>query len=106
MLEDLDSIDIVIQDPGKGVKFVIIDSGVTRAADEDKHLDLLNHKINCCLAYVEDDEKFEKLGHPDDITIEIRCAYAVKNKGTMHRSMTYDSGRVVNYKIVFVERSD
>ena len=104
MLEDLDSIDLILQETGEWVKFVIIDSGETRAHDPDKHLHLLNHKIDCCLAYLCDDCKFDELGRPQDIVFEVRCAYPVRSSTPLTRTATCDKGRNLHYKIVFVER--
>ena len=104
MLEDLETIDMVIHEPGQWVKFVVIDSGEMRKRDRERHLELLNHKVSQCIAMIEDDTKFDQLGRPEDITVEVRCAYPVQSSAPLHRSVTFESGRVMDFKIVFVER--
>ena len=104
MLEDLDRIDIVTHEPGQWVKFAIIDSGRTRQENPDRYLELLNHKVAQCLAMMEDEAKFEELGRPQDVTIEVRCAYPVRSSEPVPRSVTYNSGRTMNYKLVFLHR--
>jgi hypothetical protein len=105
VLEDLNMIDIVTHEPGKWIKFVIIDSGVTKRDNSDRHLSLLNHKIDVCLAHLEDEQRFAEFGKPAEVVIEVRCAYPVASPTPIPRSVLYPSGRAMDYCIKFVDRT-
>ena len=69
MLEDLDTIDLVMQgDPGE-VIIKIIDGGVTIDAAEFNTL--LKAKISQAINALADDGNFEEAGRPDRLRIEV-----------------------------------
>jgi hypothetical protein len=69
MLEDLDTIDMVIQTEPGDLVVKIIDGAVT--TDEDEFARLLKAKIAQAILALEDDEYFESVGSPTRLRIEV-----------------------------------
>ncbi|KAA1261567.1 hypothetical protein LF1_41170 [Rubripirellula obstinata] len=100
MLEDRNTIDIVNPKPDGPIDFVIVDAGIT--TDVDERLELLNHKIMVCLSMLADDEKFEELGRPDVIRVEVRCASEDHAVATVKQvSVATPNGREIKAEIRF-----
>lgn len=105
MLEDLDTVDLVMRgEPGQ-VIIKIIDGGVT--TDPDEFTTLLKAKIAQAIEALADDGNFEAAGRPERLRIEVvhRIPRPPYQDGAIYDvSASADRTRPLQVSLVFVTR--
>ncbi|GAA4441701.1 hypothetical protein [Bremerella cremea] len=103
MLEDPDQIDMVLKGKDGTITFVIIDAGIT--TDEDKRLELLNHKIQCCAAALCDPDQWQEFGGPTEVAVEVQCNFEVNEEAPPQQlNFTTPAGQDISMTVRFVYR--